>query len=143
MLAAQNDWFASYVQFFFIYFILRLLDNEQLARSGVNCLENLVISNGQKFTPEIWTSTCNCIRNIFESSIPHNLFSWKPDGYNAEHTTHSLRTSPPLSPNTTPYRVRCMRVYCLFLCFVVFSLPNNSSGEKLIIFVLNHFCFLS
>lgn len=79
-------------------------DNEQLARSGVNCLENLVISNGQKFTPEIWTSTCNCIRNIFESSIPHNLFSWKPDGYNAEHTTHSLRTSPPLSPNTTPYR---------------------------------------
>uniref|UniRef100_A0A8C5NE94 SEC7 domain-containing protein n=1 Tax=Gouania willdenowi TaxID=441366 RepID=A0A8C5NE94_GOUWI len=34
-------------------------DNEQLARSGTNCLENVVILNGEKFSPETWDKTCN------------------------------------------------------------------------------------
>uniref|UniRef100_A0A8C7UKI5 ADP-ribosylation factor guanine nucleotide-exchange factor 2 (brefeldin A-inhibited) n=1 Tax=Oncorhynchus mykiss TaxID=8022 RepID=A0A8C7UKI5_ONCMY len=34
-------------------------DNEQLARSGTNCLENLVILNGEKFSPEVWNATCS------------------------------------------------------------------------------------
>uniref|UniRef100_A0A674BWZ6 ARF guanine nucleotide exchange factor 2 n=1 Tax=Salmo trutta TaxID=8032 RepID=A0A674BWZ6_SALTR len=34
-------------------------DNEQLARSGTNCLENLVILNGEKFSPEVWNVTCS------------------------------------------------------------------------------------
>uniref|UniRef100_A0A8C9Y532 ARF guanine nucleotide exchange factor 1 n=1 Tax=Sander lucioperca TaxID=283035 RepID=A0A8C9Y532_SANLU len=34
-------------------------DNEQLARSGTNCLENVVILNGEKFSLETWDKTCN------------------------------------------------------------------------------------
>ena len=48
-----------------------LVDNEQLARSGTNCLENLVISNGQKFSPDVWRKTCDCIQSIFQATIPH------------------------------------------------------------------------
>lgn len=47
--------------------------NEQLARSGTNCLENLVISCGQKFNDEIWDSTCDCIRDMFDCTIPNEL----------------------------------------------------------------------
>ena len=63
------------VSFFF-------LDNEQLARSGVNCLENLVVSNGQRFTDDIWAMTCHCIKQIFEASLPRQLLTWKPEGHN-------------------------------------------------------------
>ncbi|XP_052264736.1 brefeldin A-inhibited guanine nucleotide-exchange protein 1-like isoform X3 [Dreissena polymorpha] len=54
-------------------------DNEQLARSGTNCLENLVISNGNKFTSAAWDSTCTCMLDIFKNTIPHKLLVWKPD----------------------------------------------------------------
>ncbi|ELU08063.1 hypothetical protein CAPTEDRAFT_213398 [Capitella teleta] len=54
-------------------------DNEQLARSGTNCLENLVISCGTKFSPPIWAQTTQCIYGIFENTIPYSLLSWKPD----------------------------------------------------------------
>uniref|UniRef100_A0A669EQL5 ARF guanine nucleotide exchange factor 1 n=1 Tax=Oreochromis niloticus TaxID=8128 RepID=A0A669EQL5_ORENI len=48
-------------------------DNEQLARSGTNCLENVVILNGEKFSPETWDKTCNCMLDIFKTTIPHCL----------------------------------------------------------------------
>uniref|UniRef100_A0A452S4U3 ARF guanine nucleotide exchange factor 1 n=1 Tax=Ursus americanus TaxID=9643 RepID=A0A452S4U3_URSAM len=53
-------------------------DNEQLARSGTNCLENVVILNGEKFTLEIWDKTCNCTLDIFKTTIPHALLTWRP-----------------------------------------------------------------
>eukprot|EP00079_Xenopus_tropicalis_P009316 XP_002933226.2 PREDICTED: brefeldin A-inhibited guanine nucleotide-exchange protein 2 isoform X1 [Xenopus tropicalis] len=53
-------------------------DNEQLARSGTNCLENLVILNGEKFSPEVWDKTCNCMLDIFKSTIPSVLLTWRP-----------------------------------------------------------------
>lgn len=52
-------------------FLFSFLDNEQLARSGTNCLENVVILNGEKFTLEIWDKTCNCTLDIFKTTIPH------------------------------------------------------------------------
>ncbi|XP_055713597.1 brefeldin A-inhibited guanine nucleotide-exchange protein 1 [Phlebotomus papatasi] len=54
-------------------------NNEQLARSGTNCLENLVISNGLKFTSETWDSTCQCMLDIFNNTLPSELLTWKPD----------------------------------------------------------------
>lgn len=54
-------------------------NNEQLARSGTNCLENLVISNGSKFDDETWSDTCLCILNIFKHTLPEDLLTWKPD----------------------------------------------------------------
>ncbi|XP_051886894.1 brefeldin A-inhibited guanine nucleotide-exchange protein 2-like [Pristis pectinata] len=55
-------------------------DNEQLARSGTNCLENVVILNGQKFSPSVWDKTCDCMLNIFKTTIPHALLAWRPTG---------------------------------------------------------------
>ncbi|KAM8862874.1 brefeldin A-inhibited guanine nucleotide-exchange protein 2 isoform 2-T2 [Spinachia spinachia] len=55
-------------------------DNEQLARSGTNCLENLVILNGEKFSPEVWNITCSCMLEIFQNTSPHALLTWRPSG---------------------------------------------------------------
>ncbi|ETN67279.1 brefeldin a-inhibited guanine nucleotide-exchange protein [Anopheles darlingi] len=54
-------------------------NNEQLARSGTNCLENLVISNGLKFSEDTWGKTCQCMLDIFNSTLPKELLTWKPD----------------------------------------------------------------
>ncbi|XP_035906929.1 brefeldin A-inhibited guanine nucleotide-exchange protein 2 isoform X1 [Anopheles stephensi] len=54
-------------------------NNEQLARSGTNCLENLVISNGLKFSEGTWSNTCQCMLDIFNSTLPNELLTWKPD----------------------------------------------------------------
>ncbi|TSK98394.1 Brefeldin A-inhibited guanine nucleotide-exchange protein 1 [Bagarius yarrelli] len=63
-------------------------DNEQLARSGTNCLENVVILNGEKFTAETWDKTCNCMLDIFKTTIPHALLTWKPAGADSDHVSH-------------------------------------------------------
>nr|XP_060628131.1 brefeldin A-inhibited guanine nucleotide-exchange protein 2 isoform X2 [Anolis sagrei ordinatus] len=55
-------------------------DNEQLARSGTNCLESLVIFNGQKFSSAVWDQTCSCMLEIFKTTIPHVLLTWRPAG---------------------------------------------------------------
>uniref|UniRef100_A0A673HXH6 Brefeldin A-inhibited guanine nucleotide-exchange protein 1-like n=1 Tax=Sinocyclocheilus rhinocerous TaxID=307959 RepID=A0A673HXH6_9TELE len=44
-------------------------DNEQLARSGTNCLENVVILNGEKFNAETWDKTCNSGHFVFPYAI--------------------------------------------------------------------------
>lgn len=54
-------------------------DNKQLARSGTNCLENLVISNGTKFNTETWDKTCQCMLDIFRTTLPATLLTWKPN----------------------------------------------------------------
>ncbi|XP_028825450.1 brefeldin A-inhibited guanine nucleotide-exchange protein 1 isoform X2 [Denticeps clupeoides] len=59
-------------------------DNEQLARSGTNCLENVVILNGEKFSADTWDKTCNCMLDIFKTTIPHALLTWRAEG---DHVT--------------------------------------------------------
>uniref|UniRef100_A0A8C4VX82 SEC7 domain-containing protein n=1 Tax=Gopherus evgoodei TaxID=1825980 RepID=A0A8C4VX82_9SAUR len=68
-------------------------DNEQLARSGTNCLENLVILNGQKFSPEVWDQTCNCMLEIFKTTIPHALLTWRPAGMEDDSSEKHLNSS--------------------------------------------------
>ena len=52
--------------------------NEQLARSGSNCLENLMVSTGKQFFPDMWDRVCECISDIFTASLPTELLTWKP-----------------------------------------------------------------
>ncbi|KAM9855174.1 brefeldin A-inhibited guanine nucleotide-exchange protein 2, partial [Aulostomus maculatus] len=59
-------------------------DNEQLARSGTNCLENLVILNGEKFSPQVWNITCSCMLEIFQNTSPQVLLTWRPAGQEEE-----------------------------------------------------------
>uniref|UniRef100_A0A7M4EQW0 ARF guanine nucleotide exchange factor 2 n=1 Tax=Crocodylus porosus TaxID=8502 RepID=A0A7M4EQW0_CROPO len=68
-------------------------DNEQLARSGTNCLENLVILNGEKFSPEVWDQTCNCMLEIFKTTIPHALLTWRPAGMDDDVSEKHLSLS--------------------------------------------------
>lgn len=42
--------------------------NEQLARSAINCIENLIVSNGERFSPEIWDRSVRLLAEIFECS---------------------------------------------------------------------------
>uniref|UniRef100_G3NEM5 ARF guanine nucleotide exchange factor 1 n=1 Tax=Gasterosteus aculeatus aculeatus TaxID=481459 RepID=G3NEM5_GASAC len=71
-------------------------DNEQLARSGTNCLENVVILNGEKFSLETWDKTCNCMLDIFKTTIPHALLTWRPAGAEGEHLTAPGLSDKPL-----------------------------------------------
>lgn len=63
-------------------------ENEQLARSAINCLENLILLNGSRFLPKMWDETVDLIVNIFNSTLPHTLLTWEPD---------AIITSVPLS----------------------------------------------
>ncbi|ESN92223.1 hypothetical protein HELRODRAFT_157983 [Helobdella robusta] len=56
-------------------------DNEQLARSGTNCLENFVISNGERFTENAWEEACACMSLIFQNTIPNELLTWRPENH--------------------------------------------------------------
>lgn len=76
-------------------------DNEQLARSGTNCLENLVVSNGSQFSSDMWQRACRCIRDIFTSTVPSELLTWRPEVHTMGlPTPESTPThSPTLSPS--------------------------------------------
>ncbi|VDN21782.1 unnamed protein product [Gongylonema pulchrum] len=47
-------------------------ENEQLARSAINCLESLILLNGSKFTSSMWDETIVLIANIFNITLPHS-----------------------------------------------------------------------
>ncbi|KAJ8336938.1 hypothetical protein SKAU_G00381580 [Synaphobranchus kaupii] len=67
-------------------------DNEQLARSGTNCLENVVILNGEKFSPDTWDKTCDCMLDIFKATIPHTLSTWRPAVTDGDSTARPDQT---------------------------------------------------
>ncbi|XP_046857488.1 brefeldin A-inhibited guanine nucleotide-exchange protein 1-like [Xenia sp. Carnegie-2017] len=75
-------------------------DNEQLARSGTNCLENLVISNGNTFSEDVWEKTCQFVKTIFESTVPHELLKWRP----ADQQVMSLPI-PDVTPASSPLKI--------------------------------------
>ncbi|CAJ0573252.1 unnamed protein product, partial [Mesorhabditis spiculigera] len=51
-------------------------DNENLARTTVNCLEDLVKRNGTRFTPDMWERTVKLIASLFQNTLPEELLSW-------------------------------------------------------------------
>jgi len=71
-------------------------DNEQLARSGISCLENLVLSNGDKFNADSWDSLCQCLHDLFCSTAPSQLMTWSPAA------SSSNTPSSPRPPSVDP-----------------------------------------
>ncbi|VDN19399.1 unnamed protein product [Cylicostephanus goldi] len=53
--------------------------NEQLARSTVNCLETLILLNGERFTDDMWEKTVKLFRRLFAATLPKSLLTWEPD----------------------------------------------------------------
>uniref|UniRef100_A0AAX7TZD8 SEC7 domain-containing protein n=1 Tax=Astatotilapia calliptera TaxID=8154 RepID=A0AAX7TZD8_ASTCA len=98
-------------------------DNEQLARSGTNCLENLVILNGEKFSPEVWDITCSCMLEIFQNTSPQALLTWRPAGQDEEaaDAKHFVRG------NKKPHQVHPHEFQCSYLhTFILFSAAGVS-----------------
>uniref|UniRef100_G3TWG5 ARF guanine nucleotide exchange factor 1 n=1 Tax=Loxodonta africana TaxID=9785 RepID=G3TWG5_LOXAF len=91
-------------------------DNEQLARSGTNCLENVVILNGEKFTLEIWDKTCNCTLDIFKTTIPHALLTWRP-------TSGEIAPPPP-----SPVSEKQLIINCDIHSFSLSVITHNENG---------------
>uniref|UniRef100_A0A8C7X6Z7 ADP-ribosylation factor guanine nucleotide-exchange factor 1 (brefeldin A-inhibited) n=1 Tax=Oryzias sinensis TaxID=183150 RepID=A0A8C7X6Z7_9TELE len=114
-------------------------DNEQLARSGTNCLENVVILNGEKFSLETWDKTCNCMLDIFKTTIPHMLLTWRPAGAEGEHyATHSLsdrqlnrRQSQHATP---PTKIQEQRLFSALLIKCVVQLELIQTIDNIVFF---------
>eukprot|EP00730_Choanoeca_flexa_P014367 TRINITY_DN6260_c0_g1_i1.p1 TRINITY_DN6260_c0_g1~~TRINITY_DN6260_c0_g1_i1.p1 ORF type:complete len:1256 (+),score=488.56 TRINITY_DN6260_c0_g1_i1:453-3770(+) len=51
-------------------------ENEQLARTGTECLHILVMNNGFAFTDESWSLACDCLKNLFEATEPSELIEF-------------------------------------------------------------------
>mmetsp|Transcript_25091 Transcript_25091/g.27905 ORF Transcript_25091/g.27905 Transcript_25091/m.27905 type:complete len:953 (+) Transcript_25091:2-2860(+) len=47
-----------------------LQGNETLATWGVRCLFTLVTNSSSKFTPDMWTLVCNCMKELYEKITP-------------------------------------------------------------------------
>ena len=100
---------------------LNCIDNEQLARSGTNCLENLAISIGKQFFPDTWNRVCQCMRSIYLTSVPEQLLLWKPED---NYLSRYVRMCRPLTrtiPKTTTinscyYPLLSLQVVFFFVC---------------------------
>uniref|UniRef100_A0A8C9Y1E7 ARF guanine nucleotide exchange factor 1 n=1 Tax=Sander lucioperca TaxID=283035 RepID=A0A8C9Y1E7_SANLU len=109
-------------------------DNEQLARSGTNCLENVVILNGEKFSLETWDKTCNCMLDIFKTTIPHALLTWRPAGAEGENMTTPSLSDKQLVREYTLYTI-CSYLslflksdcWCLLVCVLMEVSPLCST----------------
>ena len=54
------------------------LDNEQLAKSGMNCLENLVMGAGHSFKEADWDLIIDTITDVYAQTLPADMRIWKP-----------------------------------------------------------------
>ncbi|CAH8676641.1 unnamed protein product [Schistosoma rodhaini] len=70
-----------------------LQEHEQLARSGTSCLETLILSSGKRFNDKIWESTVNLIVDLFKSTVPHQLLTWRPEQMPIEINDQTIATS--------------------------------------------------
>ena len=87
--------------------------NEQLARSGSNCLENLIVSTGKQFFPDMWDRVCDCISDIFVASMPNELLTWTPperlyrtqSNISLTSTVSTVSEAPAPTPSSRPISV--------------------------------------
>jgi len=93
------------------------IGNEQLARSGSNCLENLIVSTGKQFFPDMWDRVCDCIGDIFVASMPNELLTWTPperlyrtqSNISLTSTLSSVSEAPAPTPSSRPISVSSIR----------------------------------
>jgi len=89
--------------------------NELLARSAINCLENLVVSNGNKFNKQMWDQTTEQLIRIFDCSvvdvyvflilfefIREIIYRDSTESLTNAHPAKSAMASTTNSPSTTP-----------------------------------------
>eukprot|EP00053_Salpingoeca_punica_P019678 m.200806 g.200806 ORF g.200806 m.200806 type:complete len:1530 (-) comp17699_c1_seq2:138-4727(-) len=77
-------------------------DNEQLARSGTECLLILVMNNGGNFTDNSWQMLCNTIQRLFVSTAPNELLTFRPDSHDSAHAAEPDHPAPAPAAASTP-----------------------------------------
>uniref|UniRef100_A0A914LSY1 SEC7 domain-containing protein n=1 Tax=Meloidogyne incognita TaxID=6306 RepID=A0A914LSY1_MELIC len=78
--------------------------NELLARSAINCLENLVVSNGNKFNRQMWDQTTEQLIRIFDCSV---VDVDSTESLSNAHPAKPAIASATNSPSTTPNDEGC------------------------------------
>uniref|UniRef100_A0AAZ3QAX4 SEC7 domain-containing protein n=1 Tax=Oncorhynchus tshawytscha TaxID=74940 RepID=A0AAZ3QAX4_ONCTS len=109
-------------------------DNEQLARSGTNCLENVVILNGEKFTPETWDKTCNCMLDIFKTTIPHSRSEDQHSMNSAERIAMETRRQSQYSAGMCEDKIQEQRLFSGLLIKCVVQLELIQTIDNMVFF---------
>ncbi|CAK5088909.1 unnamed protein product [Meloidogyne enterolobii] len=73
--------------------------NELLARSAINCLENLVVSNGNKFNKQMWDQTTEQLIRIFDCSVVDVDSTESLTNAHPAKSTMVSATNTPTTPN--------------------------------------------
>ncbi|KAI6178099.1 hypothetical protein M3Y98_00464500 [Aphelenchoides besseyi] len=128
--------------------------SEQLARSAINCFENLVASNGDKFDLTMWQDTIKLVQDIFEctkpdfkttdpsiwaavnSVAPTNPDSTMPNGIqptekrptNQSPTKLNGTSSPTISPRTAIQHDTSVQTSSLTRCVIQLELVDAVSS---------------
>uniref|UniRef100_A0A3Q4AJE9 SEC7 domain-containing protein n=1 Tax=Mola mola TaxID=94237 RepID=A0A3Q4AJE9_MOLML len=109
-------------------------DNEQLARSGTNCLENVVILNGEKFSPETWDKTCNCMLDIFKTTIPHSADRFTTENRRQSQYSFASGVSEDGSRSRTPAKLHEQRLFSALLIKCVVQLELIQTIDNIVFF---------
>ena len=59
-----------------------------------------MVSNGSQFSSDMWQRACRCIRDIFTSTVPSELLTWRPEMHTMGLPTPE--STPTHSPTLTP-----------------------------------------
>ncbi|KAH8867375.1 Brefeldin A-inhibited guanine nucleotide-exchange protein [Schistosoma japonicum] len=101
-----------------------LQEHEQLARSGTSCLETLILSTGKRFNDRIWESTVNLIVDLFKSTVPHQLLTWRPEQMPIEINDQSITSANGNQQQSFPGQVARAHLFADLLnkCVVQYEL---------------------
>ncbi|KAK7735518.1 guanine nucleotide exchange protein for ADP-robosylation factor [Cytospora paraplurivora] len=79
-------------------------ENDTIARIGSNCLQQLILQNVRKFTPEHWSRIVGAFCELFERTTAYQLFSATTVNSTAslKSVNKGLDFGAPLSPNLDP-----------------------------------------
>ncbi|KDN72250.1 putative Sec7 domain-containing protein [Colletotrichum sublineola] len=79
-------------------------ENDTISRIGSNCLQQLILKNVTKFTPDHWSKIVGAFCELFARTTAHQLFSATTINSTAsiEMPPNGLDFAAPLSPSETP-----------------------------------------
>ena len=83
------------------------IENEQLARSAINCVENVVVSNGRRFDERVWQRTIQLLLNIANATVPHKCVHYCDVPANLSHTAKSVRCALQITQRIVSVQDQC------------------------------------
>ncbi|GKT51531.1 protein transport protein SEC7 [Colletotrichum spaethianum] len=87
-------------------------ENDTISRIGSNCLQQLILKNVTKFTPEHWSKIVGAFCELFARTTAHQLFSATTINSTAsiDMPPNGLDFAGPLSPTETPIEEESLKL---------------------------------